>query len=308
MDSNTDQSGNSGYKELAERLFALEQRVANLESAKKSQFVPPGGEDDEEISFKISHSGDTHYESNIGEFGLAWLGNVVLFFGITFLVEYLRISGFRLISSFFGFAAVAGIFILAHYLRNPNPYMSRIFNLNGYLLVFYITLKLHFFTSNPLITSKGLALILLLLVSGILMFLSVRKKYTILAGLSLILTSATAILGGSTHIMLSLATVVSIAGIAFLYKFGWIRHVFLSIFLVYFIHLLWMFNNPLMGQPFQIISSHQSGYVYLYIVSAIFSLIALMPIKDESYSSTGIVGAIVFNGLGFVFLMALVIL
>lgn len=308
MNSNSDQAGNSGYQELAEKLFALEQRVAQLESGKKSFYVPSKEEDDLEISFKIRRSDDIGYESSIGEYGLAWIGNVVLFLGITFFVEYLQISGFNLISPLFGFAAVAGIFGLAYYFRDSNPYMARIFNLNGYLLVYYVTLKLHFFTANPLIASKALGLILLLVVTGILMFLSIHKKYTILAGLSFILIAVTAVLSDSTHVMLPLTTLLSIVGIVFLYKFGWIRLIFLSIFLVYFINLLWLFNNPFMDHQIQMISSHQSGVIYLFLEAAIFSLIALMPARDESYSSTGIVGAIVFYGIGFAFLMALFVL
>jgi len=308
MNSNSVQTGNSGYQELAEKLFALEQRVAQLESGKKSFYVPSKEEDDLEISFKIRRSDDIGYESSIGEYGLAWIGNVVLFLGITFFVEYLQISGFNLISPLFGFAAVAGIFGLAYYFRDSNPYMARIFNLNGYLLVYYVTLKLHFFTANPLIASKALGLILLLVVTGILMFLSIHKKYTILAGLSFILIAVTAVLSDSTHVMLPLTTLLSIVGIVFLYKFGWIRLVFLSIFLVYFINLLWLFNNPFMDHQIQMISSHQSGVIYLFLEAAIFSLIALMPARDESYSSTGIVGAIVFYGIGFAFLMALFVL
>lgn len=306
MDSNSNQTGDSGYQELAEKLSALEQRVAQLEAGRKPQYIPSEEEKDLELNFKIKGSDDIEYESNIGEYGLAWLGNIVLFFGIIFFVEYLRISGLNVISPLFGFAAVAGIFGLAYYLRDSNFYMARIFNLNGYLLVFYVTLKLHFFTANPLIASKSVGLLLVLVLTGILMYISIRQKYTVLAGLSLILIMVIAVLSDSTHLMLPLATLLSIIGIVFLYKFGWIRLVFLSIFLVYIVFLVWMFNNPFMGHQFQIISNSQSGYIYLFIVAAIFSLLALMPAKDESYSKTGIVGAIVFNGLGFVFLMSLV--
>jgi len=308
MDSNSDQSGHSDYKELAERLFALEQRMAQLESVKKASRAASKEEEDEDMSFKILQSSETHYESNFGEYGLAWLGNVVLFFGITFLVEYLRISGFNVLSSLFGFMAVTGIFGLAYYFRSSNPYMARIFNLNGYMLIYYVTLKLHFFTDNPLIDSKVIGLILLLALTAILMYLSVHKRYTLLTGLTLIMLAITAVLSDSTHLMLPLATLISIIGIIFLYQFGCIRLMFLTIFLAYLVIMLWMFNNPMMGHPLQIISTPQYGYIYLYLVSAIFSLIALMPSKDEHYSSTGIVGAIIFNGLGFVFLMALMIL
>lgn len=308
MDSDSDQTKHANYQALAEKIAALEQRVAQLESAKKYNYELSEEDENEDISFNFNKSGDTHYESNFGEYGLAWLGNVVLFFGIIFLAEYLRISGFKVLSPVFGFASVAGIFGLAYYLRDSNSYMARIFNLNGYLLVFYVTLKLHFFNDNPILASKALGLILLLTGTGILMFLSIRKKYTILTGLSFILLAITAVVSDSTHLMLPLATLLAIISIVFLYQFGWLRLIFLSIFLVYFIHLIWIFGNPFMGHQLQIISIHQSGYVYLFLIAAIFSLIALLPPNESSYSSAGIVGAIVFNGIGFVFLMGLFIL
>lgn len=307
MNSNSDQTDNSGYQELAEKLFALEQRVAKLESQKSASSVSTEEEEDE-INFKIKGSDDTQYESNIGEYGLAWLGNIVLFFGITFFVEYLSVSGFGVISPLFGFASVAGIFGLSYYLRTSNSYMSRIFNLNGYLLVFYVTLKLHFFAGQPIIGSKALGLLLLLIVTGIVISISVRRKYTVLAGLSIVFLAISAMLSDSTHLMLPLASLIAVAGIAFLFRFGWIHLVFLAIFLDYLLIFLWLFNNPLMGHPLQIISSHQYGFIYLYLIAAIFSSIAIMPSRDDSYSSTGIVGALVFNGLGFVFLLSLIIL
>jgi hypothetical protein len=308
MNSKSDRTGNSEYQELSDKLIALEKRVALLESVRKSPPIPSVDDEDEEISFKFRKSDDTQYESNIGEYGLAWLGNVVLFFGITFLVEYLRISGYNAISSVFGFTSVAGIFGLAFYFRESNPYMARIFNLNGYLLSFYVTLKLHFLTADPIIASKALGLILLLAVTGFLLFLSIRKNFTILTGLSIILFAVTAVVSDSTHLMLPMATLISIIGTALLFRDGSIRFVFLSIFLVYLINLLWLLNNPLMGHQLQVITNPQSGYIYLFIVSANYSLIALMPSKEPEYSSTGIIGAIVFNGIGFALLMGLYIL
>jgi hypothetical protein len=310
MNLNSDQSGNSDYQELAGKLYALEQRMTQLESDRK-RYYSPSEEDEiehEGISFKIKGPGSAQLESHIGEYGLAWLGNIVLFFGITFFVQYLQVSGFKVISPILGFASMAGIFVLAHYLRNSNPYMAKIFNLNSYLLFFYVTLKLHFFTDNPIISNKALGLILLLVATGILLFISMRKKYAVLAGLSLILLVVTAVLSDSTHVILSLVTLVSIIAIILLYRFGWIRLVFLSIFLVYFTNLLWMIGNPMMGHQIQTITYHHSGFIYLFFISAIFSLIALMPKKVEFYTDNSIIGSVIFNGLGFTFLITLFIL
>lgn len=310
MKSNPGQYGNSDYKELADQLLAIEKRVTQLELDKKRYLASSGDDEieDEEFGLKFNVPGSGLTESSIGEYGLAWLGNIVLFFGITFFVQYLQVSGFKLISPVFGYVSVAGIFFLAYYLRNSNKYMAKIFNLNGYLLVYYVTSKLHFFTANPILSNKTFGLILLLIVTAVLLFISIRKKYTLLAGLSLIFIMFTAVLSDSTHVMLSLATLVSIIAMVILYRFGWIRLVFLSIFLVYFTALLWMLGNPVMGHPMQAIQDHQFGFIYLFVIAAIYSLIALMPKKDELYNDNSIIGSIIFNGLGFTFLISLFIL
>jgi len=310
MNLNTDYSENKIYPEILDRLKTLEQRIARLESETLTRPNTTAEVDKEEepmgLSFKRSK--ETHYESNIGEYGLAWLGNFVLFFGIGFFVQYLQVSGYKVISSVFGFCAVAGIFLLAYYFRKSNPYLAKIFDLSGYLLVYFVTLKLHFYSPDPIISSKTISIILLFIATGILLTLSIRKIYPILAGLSLILLTFTALLSDSTHIMLTLVTVAAIISIFFLYRFGWIRIVYLSIFLVYFTNFLWILGNPLMGHRVHAISDHQSGFIYLFFIAAIFSAIALMPGEKEGYSDNGIIGSILFNGLGFSFLITLFIL
>lgn len=308
MDTNSDQTTGSGYQQLADKMQVLEQRLARLEAAiRLNEFVAgaPESESEKLQRSKTEAEAEERLESNLGEYGLAWLGNIVLFFGIIFLVEYLRRSGFVVISLILSFASVAGIFGLARYFRNSNPYMAKIFNLNGFLLVYYVVLKLHFFTAEPVIAGKGTGLILLLLVTGILMFISVRTKYTLLAGLTLILLSLTAVVSDSTHMMLSLATLISIISMIFLYRFGWIYQVYLSVSLVYLICLLWLLGNPFMGHPVQAITNHQYGFNWIFLSAAVFSLTALMPKRDESYTSDSIIGAVVYNGAGFVFTMGL---
>ncbi|MFC2111515.1 hypothetical protein ACFLQ5_03600 [Bacteroidota bacterium] len=218
------------------------------------------------------------------------------------------VAGYNVISSIFSFAAVAGIFALAYYMRNSNEYMAKVLNLNAYLLIFFVTLKLHFFTENPVISNKVVGLILVLFVTAILLFLAIRKKYTVLAGLSLILIAVTAVLSDSTHIMLTLAALLSIIGIIVFNKFGWIRLLSLSIFLVYSIILLWMFGNPFMGNQLLLITDPQFGIIYIFFAAATFSLLALMPVKEGFYNSDNIIRSIVLNGIGFALIITLYII
>ena len=309
MSSNSDQTIDTVYQELIARIEALEQRVVQLESNRKpytEQAVNKTADDKQNIV--AEEVSDEQIESNIGQYGLAWLGNIVLFFGIIFLVEYLRVSGFVLISPVFGFAAVGSVFFLARYLRDSNGYMAKIFDLNGYLLSFYVVMKLHFFAANAIISSNIVVLVLLLAIVGYMIHLSVQRKYAVYSGIALVFLAITAMLSDSTHLMLLMTCLVSLTSIVLLYRFGWIRLVFLSVFLAYLVNLLWLLGNPLMGHPLQVIDNHQFGFIYLFLIAAVFSSISLMPIKEESYTSTGIIGAIVFNGLGFIVMMGLFIL
>jgi len=309
MNSHAEQPGYTQYQELLDKIQALESRVQKLESAEKPLAYAEEEESGfEGLSFKFKGSDDSGLESHIGEFGLAWLGNIVLFFGITFLVQYLQVSGYRIFSAVFGFVAVAGIFLLAHFLRNSNTYMAKIFNLTAYVLLFFVTMKLHYFAVDPLVGSSLAGLILLLAVTGVLIYLAIRKNYSLLAGITYFLIAITAILSDSTNIMLSLAAILALLSVVFLYRYGWIRLVFLAISLAYMVNLEWMFNNPLMGHHMELTAEHTAGFIFIFLTAAIFSLIALLPKNEIFYKDNSIIGTILFNGIGFAFVCFLFVM
>ena len=92
-------------EKIESRLKSLESRLARLESV----FVIPEkekvntSEEQVQTSELLLNSEGTNeeekgLESQIGQFGLAWLGNIVLLFGIIFLTQYLIIQEHRLLS------------------------------------------------------------------------------------------------------------------------------------------------------------------------------------------------------------------
>ena len=302
MDLNAFELNNS---EITERLNALELRVAQLESVQKMVPQKPLEHDEPELfdQFKGLSVGSL-LESKVGEYGLSWLGNIVLFFGIIFLVEYIQSQGYQIASSVFGFAAVAGIFLLARFMKSMYPKIAAAFSLNAYLLLFYVTLSLHFFTATPLVSDKSIGLLLITLVALIQLVSSVRKSSTSLVGVALVLLSIVAIMGDTTHFTLSMSVVIASIAVFCLFRYGWIRLLTFSIFLVYSIQLLYFLNNPLMGHQLQAIRIHNFGTVYLFVIAAIYSLMALVR-KSESLADTGIVGSVLLNGMGFSMLLAL---
>jgi uncharacterized membrane protein len=137
----TDQENEMG--KIESRLKSLENRIARLESALVIQDSGSLNSTEQQIQIAgpsfISETADEEekgLESQIGRIGLAWLGNIVLLFGIIFLAQYMMIQGFRIFSAVLGFIAALSMFFLAKYLKKTNDHLSFMFKMNAQVLLF----------------------------------------------------------------------------------------------------------------------------------------------------------------------------
>ena len=145
-------------EKILSRLHSLELRLSRLESVVNlsvdASYYDAGEHltaADQILNGDTLNEEEKGLESQIGRFGLAWLGNIVLLFGITFLSQYMMNQGYRFLSAFFGYMASAAIFLLAHYLKKSNVHLSSVLRINAQVLLFYITIRLHFFAASPVI-------------------------------------------------------------------------------------------------------------------------------------------------------------
>ncbi len=237
---------------------------------------------------------------------MAWLGNIVLFFGITFLVGYLQKSDYAIFSTVAGFLAVAGIYAVSYFTRNSYSYLSKLFAYNGHFLIYYLTLRLHFFQADPLIKSESVGIILLFLVVGVLLFKAYQKKSQLFTGIVLIMLLITGVISNSVLIASATTAVTALISILLYYRFDWIKLAFISIFLVYAAHFNWLINNPFLGNNPEFIATPGMGYLYFIATGFIFSMLALIP-KKETVSNDFIIVSLIFNGLAFTVIMAMVI-
>ncbi|MBW6461359.1 MAG: DUF2339 domain-containing protein [Bacteroidales bacterium] len=253
----------SAHDPILERLKELENRVSFLEEetglavAKRYR---PLVEEDSEMSGEEILSGSL-LESRFGDFGLAWLGNLVMLFGIIFLAQYLQNIGYKYFSSALGYIAVIGIFGLAYYFRGTLSNLTSVFRLTGYILLYFITLRLHFFTKDPILAGPYFCLALLVMVSFIQGYIAFREKSQRMAVLAIVMTLVTAVVSNSTHFMLSLVTAIAIASVFFMVRFGWWRVLIFAVIMVYLANLIWLTGNPFMNHSFQVIKSHEFGII-----------------------------------------------
>ena len=293
-------------EKILARFSSIEDRINRVEevlgiSARASMYninakSPKAAEPENQTLFEE----DSGLELKFGEYGLTWLGNFVLLFGFTLLNQYLINLGFVISSMLFGYAMVCGVFLLAYLIQSYHSYMSFMLRINGYLLLFYFTLRLHFFSQTPLISSKSLALAILLIIVAIQSYFAIRKESQILAWLSLFLALVIALVSNQMHLMLALATLVSAITTFYLIRYFWTNQFIFTLIAVYLVFFLWLIKNPLMGHPLQTLPLNQFGFIYLLLTTAIFSLIPLFK-KNDNISEEFINGIIILNGLMFLF-------
>jgi hypothetical protein len=305
---------NEEMEKILRKMHSLELRLSRLESileiSENESVSPP--EEHIQLSDQLMNENETiseerGIESQIGRFGLAWLGNIVLLFGITFLSQYFMVLGYRFFSALFGFLATAALFFLADYIKKSNLHLSSVLDMNAIVLLFYTTLRLHFFTLSPLIPQKTVSVILLLLLVGIQIYLSVRKQSQTYAALAVLFSLTTAILGDSTNLTLPIVVFTAVTAVYFYKRFNWGPLLIVTIFLVYISFFLWLFGNPLAGHPMQLLTEHNYGVIYLLVLGATFSITSHFR-KSDSLSDDFHISVIFINGILFTLFLLLVVL
>lgn len=314
--SHSEKTENQGLEKISEILGSLEQRIKHIESQLGIEHIMEQESNSENFQIEslaidpeTNSNQDTDYfiESKIVEYGFGWFGSIVLLFGITFLMTYTHNREHFLLSTIIGYISVAGIFTISYFLRHSFPHLVYMLNITGYLLLYYVTLRLHFFSPSPLISQKGIVLVLLIIVIGTQIYFAIRRKSEFIASLAIILTLVSALFSDTTHIMLPLITLTAVTVLFLFIRYAWWRLLIFSILLAYTAHLLWLMSNPIMGHHAQAVATHQYNLLYLFSYSAIFSLIPLIRQKGL-FPDSIYVSSVLLNGMSFSFILLLVIL
>jgi len=291
---------------IKDRINLIEATL-DIQKWKKNFAIPTVSEpQDDDFDLRFSSDSDDTIEFRVGEYGMAWLGNIVLLFGISFLVQYLQNLGHPILSVLTGYLSVAGIYAGCYFTRKTYSYLSNLFAYTGHLLVFYMAVHLHFFQSEPLVKSDIVGLFLLIVTIAILFYISFRWKSQLMAGMVLFMILISGIISNSAQMNAAMSCIAALMAVLLYYRQGWIKLVFLFIFLVYLSHLNWLLNNPILGNELKFISNPGTAYLYFIATGFIFSSLTLIP-KKENIPNELLITSAVFNGLGFSFILALIV-
>jgi hypothetical protein len=302
----------SELEKIRGQLNAIELRLKRLEMSIAGSPVmtnEPGndvGEVSENETAVIPTEGEeSGLESQIGRFGLAWMGNIILLVGITFLTQYMMNLNHQLAAVVLGYLAATSLFLVSGYLKRTNPHLSFIFRMNSLAIMFFITLRLHFFSSAPLITGKTLAVILLMLIIAVQAYLAIRDRSQAFAALAVLFALSAALISDST-IFTPLLIIMTGAGAVYWMKFyGWRSLLLTCIVLTYMSYFFWVLGDPLLGHPVKLISQKYLGVICLFALGAMYSMI--MYFRNNDASSDGyLAGVAITNGILFTLLLMFV--
>lgn len=295
-------------KDIQDRLTKLEIQVKKLSSA-KIQAVESDQDQKylDELQFYPGGIKKENLESGIGEYGMAWLGNIVLLFGIIFIIQLLDNNGVRFLSILSGIIAIVGAYLLGNNLKGNFPVMATLFNYTGHILLFYVAMKLHYFSSDPLIKGHLPGLIPAAISILGLGYFAYRKRSQILAVIVTLMLMVLAVSTNSLHLMLSMMIVLAITSVFASIRSGWWTNLTLSIFVVYITYLIWLMGNPFINNSIQTVDEHQFSYIYLFAFAFIYSMLALWR-SGKNISTHNVNSTIIINGLGFTITIGLAIL
>lgn len=299
-------------EQILERLQSIENRATRIESKilqwDPEAFTVESGQISSAVSDHVDQKSKGFSESNVGQYGLSWLANIVYIIGIGFIITYIKNLGQPELSALIGFVGVLGMFVFGYLLRwRQFKYISFIVQSSALLLLFYVTAYLYFLSSPPILNNKWLVMVLLFGVIIGQFYFALKKHSQPLAFIGVLMVLITAVFSDASFPMLGLNLVAAAIATYFFYKNTWWQVFFISLFLVYLNHICWLFSNPLLGNPIETVGSHQYNLVYLFGYGIVFSLPAILKGWKNSYHGV-LISTLILNALLFFITLLLAII
>jgi len=245
-------------------------------------------------------------ERRIGEFVLAQVGVVALILAAGFFVTYLYGTVSPWISVPVAVVLVGGLLGLAVPCRKAYPPVSETVFTGSLLLLYYTVLRLTFFIEAPVVRDRSVGLALLAAVLVAMVWISVVRKTQYLAGISLLLGFATALISDAPVFTLSVIALLSAASAVLRLRYDWDAVIVVALVGAYASHLIWVLGNPLLGHPLRMVADPHHNIYFLFVYAAIFALGNLFRSRDLALETSNILLSL-FNAGGFYLISALVI-
>lgn len=287
-------------REFQKSLNQIEERVRRLEqnsgSVRIEQEEISRREKDDEVKLPFPQ---INLEQRIGAYWFAQLGIVILLIGLIFLISYAFKQFQPLWQAVVGYGITLTLYALYRVFKNRLKFIASVLFPGSLLLLYFVTLRLHFFHSSPIIVNKNLALILLLIILGFQVWVAWKRDSQWLAFMPLVLGFLTALLSNTHHFALSLIVLTALMAALMLSIKHWQLLGLSGIVLGYGSFLLYLLNDPLLGKQVQILPEHDWMIVYLLVTLVVYAVVSFRPNVNDYLTRATRIGLTTLNSSGF---------
>jgi uncharacterized membrane protein len=290
-------SGGVDVGSIYERLAGIERRLSVIENRLEHGEERPSKSATPELTAEDSAHREEELENRIGGNWFPRVSITVLVIGIAFLLTF-PYQGFpSVLPSLFGYALVGGAFVLARRWREAYPDLARYVQGGALVLLFFTTLRLHFFTADPPVTDRNVEFVILLLVVIAALFAALRTRSQFLIALSLTAGNFAALLGSESWIVILVITVSALALASIAWKREWLSLLVYGTALTYVTHLMWVLNSPILGNGIGLLPFSMWNCLPLLLYAIIFAS-ALLFRKNPTEETGLVILSSLVNGLG----------
>ena len=276
----TDNIENNEITKLVKMLDNINSRLSAIEATINLPKQVDSDSVEQELT-PIQKETSEDLEFRLGE---QWFGKIGI---IAFLLAVFNFLVFPFESIPYHIILIAGYFISFGLIVSSIVGEKMLKNLAGYtmgsglILLFVSTLRLHFFSVDPLLENKILLIVLLFLVTAIAFALSLKRESAYLTTLCLIFFFSTALISDFPILIFA---VLIIGGLSVNYldkKNNWNFLTIFSIVLTYLVHMLWYVNNPAIGKEMMINPNWNLNLLVIPIYMIIYGAANANRIADE---------------------------
>jgi uncharacterized membrane protein len=244
-------------------------------------------------------------EYRIGRSWLPKLGVIVLTLGVVFLLTLPLSLIPTLVANTLGFALAGVLLLLSLFWSKSMAEFSRYMSGGAMLLLFFSVMRLHYFSENPVVTDGTVTFVLLLGISAINLFLSLRARSSYLAALSLALACAAVLSGPSPWLVLFGNLIVAGAIVAVVQRYHWPFLLPYGIVMVAFTHFLWGINNPFYSASAGFVTEPFAHFAFILLYTLIFGLTAWKNAAAGEEQNGQIIAALLNTAMPFLLLFGL---
>ncbi len=229
-------------------------------------------------------------ELEVGERWLGPAGVAVLLVGVASFINHSFDSpSAQALQIAVGAAIAAAMAVLSRKWRAAYPFTARILLPASLVLLYLAVLRLHYFSPAPLIASRGVGLGLLAMVPCLGFWLAIRHQSQHLLVLAVFLAMATAPISDGDHVYLWIVAASSAATVWIGVRQRWRPAIITAMLLAYGCHLVWFFNNPLLGHPLRAVADHHYNLAYVFAYWILYSLGGLLDSTDDDVRTSDLV-------------------